>query len=50
MDSENSEDQRVLLFKHDEMNKNLFKKYIEKHKLKSTFVASFKELLTLYKV
>jgi len=50
LDSDLMDEPRVLLFKHDVMNKNLFRKYLEKHKLKYTFATSFKNLLSLLKV
>ena len=50
LDSDQSDEPRVLLFKHDEMNKNLFRKYLEKHRLRFTFATSFKDLLSLFKV
>ncbi len=45
-----SDDLRVLLFQHDEMMKNLFKKYLQKHKIFFNFATSFNDLLQTFKV
>ena len=44
------DDLRVLLFQHDEMMKNLFKKYLQKHQIFFNFATSFKDLLQTFKV
>ena len=43
-------DVKVILYKHDEIMKNLFKKYLERNKINFKFVQNFKELLRSFKV
>jgi hypothetical protein len=44
------EETKVLLYQHDEMMKNLFKKYLQKHKIFFNIATTFKDLLKIFKV
>lgn len=46
----NVEDTKVLLYQPDEMMKNLFKKYLQKHKIYFNIALTFKDLLKIFKV
>ena len=45
-----ADDIRVLLYQNDEIMKNLFKRYLQKHKILFKSVNNFKDLLKAFKV